>query len=185
VRNLLQAVKKPVVLDGDGITAVADHIQILKNRKHPTVVTPHPGEMSRIAHKPVSEITADRIGSVREISQALGVIIVLKGAHSLIGFEDGRIFVNMSGNSGMATAGSGDTLTGTIAAMFGLGLPLENAVKTGVFLHGLAGDTAAARTGEDGMTASDILESLPRTVKYYRSAYDRIVENSCGTIFLV
>ncbi len=185
VRNLLQAVKKPVVLDGDGITAVADHTEILKNREHPTVVTPHPGEMSRIAHKPVSEITGDRTENLRELCQALGVTVVLKGAHSLIGFEDGRIFVNMSGNSGMATAGSGDTLTGTIAAMFGLGLPLENAVKTGVFLHGLAGDMAASETGEDGMTAHDILESLPRTVKYYRSAYERIVENSCGTIFLV
>jgi NAD(P)H-hydrate epimerase len=185
VRNLLQSVKKPVVLDGDGITAVADHTEILKNRTHPTVVTPHPGEMSRIANKPVSEIAGDRIGSLRELSQTLGVIVVLKGAHTLVGFADGKIFVNMSGNSGMATAGSGDTLTGTIAAMFGLGLSLENAVKTGVFLHGLSGDLAAVETGEDGMTARDILESLPRTVKYYRSAYDRIVENSCGAIFLV
>ena len=183
VQNLLKAVKKPVILDGDGITAVADHTEILKKREHPTVLTPHPGEMSRISHTPVTEITSDRIGHLRELSRALGAPVLMKGAHTLIGFQDGRIFINMSGNSGMATAGSGDTLTGTIAAMYGLGLPLGDAVKTGVFVHGLAGDLAASETGEDGITARDILDRLPEAIKHYRTDYERIVENACGTVF--
>jgi hydroxyethylthiazole kinase-like uncharacterized protein yjeF len=185
VQNLLKAVKKPVILDGDGITAVADHTEILKKREHPTVLTPHPGEMSRISHTPVTEITCDRIGHLRELSRALGAPVLMKGAHTLIGFQDGRIFINMSGNSGMATAGSGDTLTGTIAAMYGLGLPLGDAVKTGVFVHGLAGDLAASETGEDGITARDILDRLPEAIKHYRTDYERIVENACGAVFSV
>jgi NAD(P)H-hydrate epimerase len=170
VRELAAKIEKPILIDGDGITAIAKNPRFLKRRRYETVLTPHAGEMSRIAGKSPEEIENDPIGILRETAAGLDSIIVLKGAHSLVGFPDGRVWINMSGNSGMATAGSGDVLTGAIGAMFGLGLPLQEAVRAGVFVHGLAGDLAAAAKGEDGITARDIMESLPRAVAMVRAA---------------
>jgi hydroxyethylthiazole kinase-like uncharacterized protein yjeF len=170
VRELAAKIEKPIVIDGDGITAIAKNPRFLKRRRFETILTPHAGEMSRIAGKSLEEIENDPIGILQETAAALDSIIVLKGAHSLIGLPDGRVWINMSGNSGMATAGSGDVLTGAIGAMFGLGLPVQEAVRAGVFVHGLAGDLAAAAKGEDGITARDIMESLPRAVAMVRAA---------------
>jgi NAD(P)H-hydrate epimerase len=141
--------------------------------------------MSRITGKPVPEIDRQKIKVLEEETQKLDVFIVLKGAHSLSGYPDGRVYINMSGNSGMATAGSGDTLTGAIAAMFGLGLNFDEAVRTGVFIHGFSGDLAASDIGDDGITAQDILDYLPRAVKNYRENYTQIFENHYGTIYPV
>jgi len=168
VRELAAKIEKPVLIDGDGLTAVAKNPRFLKKRRYETVLTPHAGEMARITGKSVDAIEKDPVGILRETAAALDSIVVLKGAHTLIGFPDGRVFFNMSGNSGMATAGSGDVLTGAIGAMFGLGLPLQEAVRAGVFIHGLAGDIAAAGKGEDGITARDIMEGLPRAVAMVR-----------------
>jgi hydroxyethylthiazole kinase-like uncharacterized protein yjeF len=174
VRELTEEIKNPVIIDGDGITAVCHDLSVVKGRSAPTVLTPHPGEMARITKRSVTEIEADPIRVLQETAKELNAIIVLKGAHSLVGFPDGRVFVNMSGNPGMATAGSGDVLTGTIAAMYGLGLPVEEAVRTGVFVHGMSGDLAAEAIGEDGMTAGDILEYLPRAVQILREGGDML-----------
>jgi ADP-dependent NAD(P)H-hydrate dehydratase / NAD(P)H-hydrate epimerase len=169
IREVARKVQTPLLIDGDGITALAEDLDILRQRTAPTVLTPHYGEMSRLTGKSIPEIRAGRIEILQQAAAALNAIIVLKGAHSLIGYPDGRVYINLSGNAGMATAGAGDVLTGTIAAMRGLGLPLDEAVRKGVYIHGLAGDLAAAAIGEDGMTAGDILTSLPLPVLQDRS----------------
>jgi len=171
-RELAKEINKPLLVDGDGITALCKDLKIIKQRKAETVLTPHLGEMARITNMTAPEVDAGKIDVLQRTAGDVNAIIVLKGAHSLIGYPDERVFINMSGNSGMATAGSGDVLTGAIAAMFGLGLPLENAVRKGVFLHGLSGDLAAEDEGEDGITAQDILEYLPLAVKMDREGLD-------------
>ena len=169
-RALIKDLKVPLLLDGDGITAVCGDLELLKNRERETVLTPHLGEMSRITGMDTPEISHGRINILQQTTESLRTIIVLKGAHSLVGFPDRRVFMNMSGNQGMATAGSGDVLTGAIAAMLGLGLDIESAVLKGVFIHGFAGDLAAESKGMDGMTAQDILEHLPLALKRDREA---------------
>jgi ADP-dependent NAD(P)H-hydrate dehydratase / NAD(P)H-hydrate epimerase len=170
VRELAAKIKKPLLLDADGLTAISSAPEILRQRKGATILTPHLGEMARLTGKSAEEISADRIPILQETAEKLKSIIVLKGAHSLIGLPDGRIYINLNGNSGMATAGSGDVLTGCIAAMLGLGLKPGDAARKGVYLHGYAGDLASAKKGEDGMTARDIMESLPQALKDDRNA---------------
>ncbi len=185
VRQLAPLIKKPLLIDGDGITAVAKKMDVLKKRKSSTIITPHLGEMARITRKSISYINENKINILQKTAKEYNAIIVLKGAHSLIGYPDGRVLINMSGNSGMATAGSGDVLTGTIAAMFGLGLSLEDAVKTGVFLHGFSGDIAAKEKGMDGMTAQDVLDCLPKAVYCYRDNYEEILKDFYQSLFVV
>lgn len=168
VRELTTYINKPLLIDGDGISALTEDLDLIKQRKAPTILTPHLGEMARLTGKTMPYISSHKIKVLQEAAGELGAILAMKGAHSLIGTPDARVFINLSGNPGMATAGSGDVLTGAIAAMFGLGLPIEEAVRKGVFIHGLAGDLAADDKGEDGITASDILEYLPPALKYDR-----------------
>jgi len=181
VRELAGAIEKPLLVDGDGITALCPDLDIIRHREAPTVLTPHLGEMARITGMGVDEIRADRVSVLQRKAAEIGAIIVLKGAHSLAGYPDGRVFVNLSGNSGMATAGSGDVLTGAIAAMFGLGLSIEAAVRQGVFVHGFAGDLAAEAIGEDGITAQDILDHLPLAMKALRAGLnEELRRRYCG-----
>jgi len=185
VRELTGDITKPLLIDGDGITAMCADLQIVRERTAPTILTPHLGEMSRITGVDVKEIQADRISILQNAARDLNAIIVMKGAHSLTGYPDGRIFINLSGNPGMATAGSGDVLTGIIAAMFGLGLPIGDAVRKGVFMHGFAGDLAAEYEGEDGMTAQDIMDYLPLAVKMDREGLDnKLLEKYEGAIVI-
>jgi NAD(P)H-hydrate epimerase len=185
VRRLAPKINKPLLIDGDGITAIAGDLRKLRTREAPTIITPHLGEMSRIARMDTTEVSKNRIDVLQRMTKEVNAMIVLKGAHSLIGYPDGTVFINVSGNSGMATAGSGDVLTGTIAAMYGLGLPLEDAVRAGVFMHGFAGDVAAVDKGEDGMTAQDIMDYLPETVGLYRDNFIEISANLYESVFVV
>lgn len=177
VRKLVADLGKPVLIDGDGITAVAGDPALIQRRSFPTVMTPHAGEMARITGRPATEIRRRRVDVLQDACASWGAFIVLKGAHSLIGFPDGQVFINMTGNPGMATAGSGDVLTGAIAAMFGMGMAWPEAIRKGVYIHGLAGDLAACREGEDGMTAQDILDCLPLVLKEDRLAGGRGLKN--------
>ncbi len=185
VRELALKIEKPLLIDGDGLTAVSADPATVRKRKGATVLTPHVGEMSRISGTSIEEILDDPFGAVQTVARDIGAIVVLKGAHSLIGLPDGRVWINTSGNSGMASAGSGDVLTGTIAAMHGLGLPLEGAVRAGVFLHGLAGDVAARDVGPDGITARDILESLPEATRSYRDEYAEVTADFYGVLEVI
>jgi hydroxyethylthiazole kinase-like uncharacterized protein yjeF len=185
VRELASKIDKPLLIDGDGITAIAEDLERIKRRKAPTILTPHPGEMSRITKLEINEINRNKIDVLQQTARELNAIIILKGAHSFIGYTDGTVYISISGNSGMSTAGSGDVLTGTIAAMYGLGLPLEDAVRMGVFIHGFSGDVAAVDKGEDGITAQDILDYLPEAMKLYRDNFAEISENLYESIFVV
>lgn len=184
-RQLTKKIKKPLLIDGDGITAISKNTKWVGERQHPTILTPHPGEMSRLVQTSIKEVMKNQVSLVQKEAKNLNATIVLKGAHSLIAWPDEKVFVNMSGNSGMATAGSGDVLTGTIAAMYGLGLDLEDAVRTGVFLHGFSGDLAAEEKGEDGITAQDILDFLPFAIKNYREDYDGVMRNFYSSLYIV
>jgi len=189
VRILAREIKKPVLIDGDGITAIAGEPGVVSKRKAPTVLTPHTGEMARITGKERLIIESDRVGALQEACVQLNAYLVLKGPHSLVGSPDGRVHINVSGatggSAGMATAGSGDVLNGTIAAMYCLGLDVENAVRTGVFIHGLSGDLAAEEKGPDGMTAQDILDTLPDAVRYYREHIDGIAADYYGALHVL
>jgi NAD(P)H-hydrate epimerase len=169
VKELAEAIKVPLLIDGDGLTAIADNPEILRNRKAATILTPHLGEMALLTGRPAAEISGNKIAVLREATEKLKATIVLKGAHSLIGKRSGEVYINLTGNAGMATAGSGDVLTGCIAAMYGVGLRPEEATRKGVSLHGYAGDLAAAKKGTDGITAKDIMEFLPQALKNDRA----------------
>jgi hydroxyethylthiazole kinase-like uncharacterized protein yjeF len=189
VRELVKEIDRPLLIDGDGITAVAHDIESIKERSEATILTPHPGEMARICGIEREEIEKNQVRVLQDVTEKINAIIVLKGAHSLIGYPDRSVFINVTGatggQAGMATAGSGDVLNGTIAAMYCLGLPVEEAVRTGVFVHGLAGDMAAEEKGPDGMTAQDTMDYLPYAVQYYRENLSEISENFYDTVHFV
>jgi len=185
VRGLAKRVEAPLLIDGDGITAISENPEFLKTRKAPTILTPHAGEMSRITRLAVDKVNRDRIPVLQRTARRLNAIVVFKGAHTLIGCPDETVYINTSGNPGMATAGSGDALTGTIAAMFGMGLPIREATRTGVFIHGLSGDLAAKEKGEDGITAQDIVDYLPIALKRYREGFEELSNDFYGSIHFV
>ena len=185
VRELTPEIKKPLIIDGDGITAISKDIGLIKKRKEVTILTPHLGEMSRITNLGIGEIQTNKVPLLFKTCRELNAIIILKGAHTLIGFPDERVFINMSGNPGMATAGSGDVLVGTIAAMFGLGFSTEESTRMGVFMHGLAGDLAMRDIGEEGIIAGDIMNYLPEAVRYCRENFEDITKNIYESIYIV
>lgn len=156
---------KPVILDADGINAVSRNINILKERNCEVVLTPHPGEMSRLTGKTIAQIQAERVSTAVAFAKKYGVTVVLKGAGTVIAFPDGTFHINPTGNQGMATGGTGDVLAGVIGSLLGQGCSIRNAAVLGVFLHGYAGDLAAEDKGMPGMIASDVVEQLPYAIK--------------------
>jgi hydroxyethylthiazole kinase-like uncharacterized protein yjeF len=185
LRELTAEIQKPVIIDGDGLTAISSNTNLLKNRQAPTVLTPHLGEFSRLTGKTVAEIIENPVELLQSRCEKWNAFVVMKGAHTLIGFPDSHVYINTSGNSGMATAGSGDVLTGTIAAMYGLGLPIDKAVRKGVFMHGFSGDLAASDLGEDGVTAQDILEYLPFATKLDREGIPEELQGKYRAAILI
>jgi NAD(P)H-hydrate epimerase len=164
ILELIETIKNPLLIDADGLNALAIDPKIVKKRKAETILTPHTGELSRITKLPSDEIEENRVAVARSESKALNSYLVLKGAPTVVGTPSGDVFINSTGNPGMATAGAGDVLTGTIAALWGQHISAAEASVCGVYLHGLAGDLAKEKYGEMGLTATDIIEALPRAI---------------------
>ncbi len=161
VRFLIAETDRPLVIDADGLNALDGQMELLAGIRRPVVLTPHPGEFARLIGKSVAEVTEDRVKHAAELAAiSEGLIVVLKGSGTVV--TDGKTyFINTTGNPGMATGGSGDVLTGVIAALIGQKLSAYEAARLGVFVHGLAGDIARDHHGEVGMIAGDIVDALP------------------------
>jgi len=144
----------------DALTALADHLHVLRGVHAARVLTPHPGEMARLVGATVDDVQRDRIGVARAFATTHGVYLVLKGARTLIAGPDGRVLINPTGNAGMASGGTGDVLTGILGALLARGIDAARAAPGAVYLHGLAGDVAAERVGEEALIASDLIEAL-------------------------
>ncbi len=165
LRRLVLEAPLPVVADADALNAFAGCAGDLKRRTAPTVLTPHPGELGRLLGLTSAEIQADRLAAARRAAAETGAIVVLKGHLTLIATPENDVWINPTGNPGMATGGSGDVLTGLLAGLLAqreaLALEIVDAVLLAVYLHGLAGDLAAARQGEPALAAGDLLDTLP------------------------
>lgn len=160
VRNLL-SIEKPLVLDADGLNVLGQSVELLQKRTAPTVLTPHEGEFLRLG----GDLSRGREAAAAAFSRNYGVYLVLKGHHTLVAAPDGCMAVNDTGNSGMAKGGSGDVLAGMLLSLLGQGCEAYDACCAAVWLHGRAGDLAAADKGERGMTPTDLLEQIPYAMK--------------------
>jgi len=165
VLGLLPKIKAPCVIDADGLNIVSAKIEVLRRMAGPVVVTPHPGEFARLSGLANAEVVRHRLTLVPEFAAKHGVTVVLKGYRTLIAVPDGRVFVNPTGNPGMATGGTGDVLGGMIVSQLAQEKDVLGAVLSAVYAHGLAGDIAAERLGEKALVAGDIVRYLPAALK--------------------
>lgn len=165
VFKLIESTDIPIVLDGDALNVISENVDILKKKKTSIVLTPHPGEMSRLINKTISQIQSDRIAVAKQFAMNYKVIVVLKGHETVVVKENGQYYINESGNPGMATAGSGDILCGMITSFIGQKIDPFGASKLGVYLHGLSGDIAASKKGQVSLIASDILSHIPEAIR--------------------
>jgi len=170
VRKVISNTDKPTVIDADGLNALVGHLDLLllSAIRYPLsakILTPHPGEMSKLLGVSVKKVQDNREGIAKEFARDYKVTVVLKGHHTVVADPEGEFYINKTGNPGMATAGSGDVLTGIIAAFLGQRLDNFEAAKYAVYLHGLAGDLAAKEKTKIGMIASDIIDKIPEAIK--------------------
>ncbi len=169
VRTLLPELEIPGVVDADGLNIISEEVSLLREVDAPLVLTPHPGEFSRLQGCSVAEVQNDRERNAQRFAEKFDVVLVLKGQHTVV--SDGEeVWTNDTGNEGMATGGSGDVLTGVILSLLGQGYDPYNAARIAVYLHGQAGDLVAREKGSDGLIASDLIEVLPTVFQAYRQA---------------
>ncbi|MBN1574714.1 MAG: NAD(P)H-hydrate dehydratase [Deltaproteobacteria bacterium] len=161
VRGLVLESNLPLVIDADGLNAVAGDCSVLKKRKADIIITPHPGEMGRLIGKRSAELQVDRVGAASGFALEYGIWVVLKGARTIVAAPDGELFIATCGNPGMARGGVGDILTGLIGGFLAVGENPKKAALAGVYVHGMAGDSAAERVGEVSLGTADILEEIP------------------------
>jgi len=166
VQEAVRQTKVPLVLDADGLNAFEGKTDLLDGSRRPLVLTPHPGEMSRLAGISIKAVQADRLNIARSFARYHHLVLVLKGNRTIIGFPDGSAWVNPTGNPGMATGGTGDILTGMTAGVIAqMSNDYMRAAIAAVYLHGLAGDVAAERMGEHSLVATDLLDGLPEAFR--------------------
>jgi hydroxyethylthiazole kinase-like uncharacterized protein yjeF len=173
VRRVIAESPHPVVIDADGLNCLVGHMAILKSVGAPIILTPHPGEMARLTGKTADEIQKERMSIARDFAVNHHVHLVLKGAGTLIAHPNGHVFVNATGNSGMASGGMGDVLTGLIAGLITQGYSPEMATHAGVYLHGRAADTLASARGPIGFLAGDIINRIPEEIQHLLSETDK------------
>jgi len=166
VHRFLEQVRLPAVVDADGLNSLAENLDTLKARPAATVLTPHPGEMWRLTGKPVADIQRNRQSCAVAFAQRWNVVLVLKGAGTVVASPDGNVMLNTTGGSGLASGGTGDILTGLIGGLLAQGVPPMDAAVIAVYLHGLAGDIVAGELTEWAMVAGDVVRALPRAWKY-------------------
>jgi NAD(P)H-hydrate epimerase len=165
VLKLVKALKLPLILDADALTALATQPKFLPSTNRSLVLTPHPGEMARLLQSTPKDVQDDRIGIGRNFAQTRHLYLVMKGHRTLIATPQGEIFINPTGNPGMASGGTGDVLTGMIGGLMCQGMDILPSLQASVFLHGLAGDKVASDKGEKSLVATDIIQSLPRVLQ--------------------
>ncbi len=165
VKSVLKNASVPCLVDADGLNILSNHLDWIKDTTLPLVVTPHPGEMARLLGATAEEVKSDLIFAAKQFSGQFGVVTVLKDARTVICSPDGDMWINSSGNHGMATAGSGDVLSGITGALLGQNLPTPLAAVLGVMVHGMAGDAIAKYTGKTSMTAQDLIEGICEVMK--------------------
>jgi len=180
VEHLVRRCPAPLVLDADGLNLVAG-TGSLRARPGPTVVTPHPGEMARLLGTDTAAVQADRLGAARRLATDEQVVVVLKGARTVVARPDGEIAISPTGNPGMASGGTGDVLAGVVGGLAAQGLDAFAAATLGVFAHGAAGDAVARARGETGLLARDLLAELPPTLARLQAAAAAETESRAGT----
>jgi ADP-dependent NAD(P)H-hydrate dehydratase / NAD(P)H-hydrate epimerase len=164
IHRVIRETTIPIVIDADGLNCLAENVNLLKDLKAPAILTPHPGEMARLWGTSTAGVQKDRIACARRFAEEFNVHVVLKGAGTVIAQPDGRVFVNPTGNPGMASGGMGDVLTGMIAGFVVQGFPIGAAIQTGVFLHGAAADALERNYGPFGYLASDVMRAIPEQI---------------------
>jgi NAD(P)H-hydrate epimerase len=174
VREMVSTVSVPMVVDADGINALAGKLETLAKAAAPLILTPHPGELARLLGIGREEVVHNRIPIAQKVATSFRVHLVLKGGRTLVVDPDGRVAINMTGNPGMATGGTGDVLTGMIAGLLAQGVNPGLAARAGVYLHGLAGDLAAEAVGQEAMLASDLMARVPDAIRRLKAAELRI-----------
>jgi ADP-dependent NAD(P)H-hydrate dehydratase / NAD(P)H-hydrate epimerase len=162
IKKLLGKLNKPLVLDADGLNCLGNETDCLTDYSAPLIVTPHPGEMARLTDRNTGEIMNNRWSAALDFSQAHKIITVLKGAGTVIADPaSDKVYINITGNPGMATAGTGDVLSGMIGGFIGQGIEAVDAARLGVYMHGMAGDLAAEKIGQHSLIASDLINFIP------------------------
>jgi hydroxyethylthiazole kinase-like uncharacterized protein yjeF len=182
VGKLVHDLPQPMVVDADGINNLAADTACLEGAAGPRILTPHPGEMARLVGRSVSEVQARRLDLARETAARFGVILVLKGAQTVVAAPDGRLSLNATGNPALASGGTGDVLTGLIGGFLAQGLTPWDAARLGVYLHGLAADYLVARHGPRGLIAGDLLRILPEVLaQFIQGRIPLTEEEACCT----